>query len=310
MSGAGSATLAFGKESSFLGDVTDDDSSGNPSYYSFGRNPSVNDLSLDNQLQRMREAGVIESVESVKQNLEGAFAVEATVNAATFDEVEKIVFNDGGSGFTTGRAQSAEVLAGVEHLASGGGTNTKVRALKGVIPTDFEVSYTQGGMVTYTMTCLFADEEEGAEPTDLTTPTGGDDAAFHNFRLDVDGTTVSKLQSATLSLSNLYRYQRGTDPTPIDAILAAPETTLDAEAVYGGPSRLERAYGSAGSTTPSDRLTSVSATVDITVGGTGVSTYSLPQVKPDTYDWSALVDAETDVTDPVTFHVNGGVSVA
>jgi len=310
MTGAGSATLAFGKESSFLGSVTDDDSSGNPSYYSFGRNPTVQNLSLDNQLQRMREAGTIESVESVKQGFEGAFAVQAVVNAATFDQVEKVVFNDSGSGFTTGRAQPAEVLAGVEHLANTG-TNTKIRALKGVIPTDFEISYQEGGMVTYTLTCIYADEQDGSSPTDLTTPTGGDDAAFHDFSLDIDGTTVSKLQSATLSFSTLYKFHRGaSSPTPVDAVLASPETSLNSEAIYEGADRLELAYGSAGVTTPQDRLSGVSATADITVDGTAVSTYNLSSIKPATYDWNSLLEGETDTTDPVSWHVNGGVSVA
>lgn len=309
MTGAGSATLAFGKESSFKGDVTDDDSSGNPSYYSFGRNPTVSDLSIDNQLERMVEAGVIESVEAVKQNFEGAFGIEATVNGATFDEVEKVVFNDGGGGFTTGRAQSMTVQAGVEYLA-GSGTSDKIRALKGVIPTSFEISYSQGGMVTYSMTCLYADEEDGTSPTDMTRPAGGEDAAFHDFALDIDGTAISKLQSATLSFSDLYRYHRGTDPTPIDAVLARPETSLDATAIYDTEDRTELAYGSSGSTTPSDRLDSVSATVDISVGGSTVSTYDLPQVKPDSYSWDSLIDSGSDTTDPVSFLVSGGVTVS
>lgn len=312
MTGAGAASLSFGKESTFLGSVTDDDSSGNPSFYQFGRNPTVPNLSLDNQLQRMKEAGVIESVEAVKQNFEGAFGVEATVNANVHDQVKKIVFNDGGGGFATGAAQSAEIRAGAEYLDKAtSGTSTEVRALKGFVPTSYEESYEQGGMVTFSLTGLYGDEQESTEPTDLTKPTGGNDAAFHNYSLDIDGATVTKLQSATLSFENLYRFHYGSaSSTPVDAVLASPETTLDVEAIYDTDKRTELAYGSAGATSPSDRLNSVSASVDVTVGGTTVSTYTLPQIKPATHDWSSLVDDETDLTDPTTFFVSGGVSVA
>lgn len=313
MPGAGSATLAFGIEDSFAGSVVDQDSSGDPSYYSFGRNPTVNDLSLDNQLQRMREAGSIENVEAVKTNFEGAFAVEAVANEATFNWVNSIVFNDGSdgtpTGFTTGRARSATVQAGSEYLATTG-TTTKVRALKGVVPTDFEVSYSQGGMVSYTLTCLYADEEDGTEPTDLTKPAGGEDAAFHNLDVSVDATSISKLQSATLSFSNLYRFHRDSDPTPVAAVLSAPETTLDTEAVFEGTDYLEDAYGAAAATTPEDRLTGQSATVDISISGTTVANYELQSVKPTTYEWSSLLDPETDVTDPVSWIHSGQVAVS
>jgi hypothetical protein len=312
MPGAGSATLAFGIEDSFAGSVVDQDSSGNPSYFSFGRNPTVQDLSLDNQLERLREAGAIENVAAIKTNFEGAFGVEAVANEATFNWVNSVVFNAGSdgspTGFTTGRARSATVQAGSEYLASTG-TDTKVRALKGVVPTDFEISYEQGDMVRYTLTCLYADEQDGTEPTDLTRPAGGDDTAFHNADFAVDGVTVNKLQSATLSFSNLYRMQRDADPTAVQAVLSAPETSLDTEAVFEGTSYLERAYGDLATTSPNDRLTGVSATVNLSISGTTVATYELVEVKPDTYEWASLLDPETDTTDPVSWIHSGQTTV-
>jgi hypothetical protein len=248
MSGAGSATLAFGLESSFTGSVT------GGSYYSFGRNPTVQTLSIDNQITRLREAGKIENAAAIKGNFEGAFSVEAVANEETFDEVNSAVFNSSGTGFTTGRANSMQVVAGVEHLSSPSGTNTKVRELAGVIPTDFEVTYNQGSPVRYSMTCLYADEADGSEPSsaNLTRPSDSNDAAFHNVDVKIDGTSVSKLQSSTLSFSTLYRYQYGPSPTPKEAVLAAPETTLETEAVYEGADYLEDAYGAAAATTPQD----------------------------------------------------------
>jgi hypothetical protein len=272
---AGSATLQFGFEDTFMGSVT-----GAPDYYKFGRNPSVDSLSLDNQLTRMYEAGTIENVENVKGNFEGAFTVSAVANEETFDEVNQFVFNDGGSGFTTGRANSIQVLAGTEHLDPLG-TNTKIRELKGVIPTEFEVSYEQGDMVRFTATCLYADEDDGATAGSLTTPASGQDAAFHNVIVNIDGTQISKLQSASISFSNLYRLQYGNFPTPIQAVLAQPEVTVTTEAIYEGATFLEDAYGAAAATTPQTRMDSEPGTFDIDISGTTVALYEFAGLKPD-----------------------------
>jgi len=309
MTGAGSGTLLFGLEDSFKGSVIDDDGSGNPSYWDVGRNPTIQQLSLQNQLQRMREAGQIQSVESVAQNFEGALNINAIVNTATHDAVERVVFNDGGSGFTTGRAQSAQFVVGSQYL-DGTGTSNKLRALGGTIPTEYTINYAQDGLLEVSLTMLYATESDASMPTDVTRPAGGGDAAAHSFDLSIDGTSITDLQSATLSFSSLYQFRRGNPRDPIAAVLSQPEATLDATAIWDGPSRaLEQAYGSAGATTPADRLDSVSGTADITVDGTAVSTYDLPQLTPDTYDWNNVISGE-DTTEQISYHINGEVTVA
>jgi len=309
MTGAGSATLLFGLEDTFKGSVIDDDSSSNPDYFHFGRNPTVEELSLANQLQRMVEAGQIQSVESVAGKVDGAIGVSAVVNTATHDAVERLVFNDGGSGFTTGRAQSGRIIAGSEYL-DGTGTSEKLRALKGTIPTDYELS--QDGLLEFSLTMLYATEADATQPSDVTSPAGGGDAAAHSFQLDVDGTTIDDLQSATLSFSNLYSYRFGPPREPIAATLARPQATLDATAIWDGPDRtLDLAYGSQGATAPATRLTDVTGTVDITVDGTNVSTYNLPKLKVADYSWDQLInDGEQDTREGNQFNVDGQVTVA
>ena len=301
MTGTGSATFVFGQESSFL--------AGSDTFYHFGHNPTVEELELGNQLERMRQAGVIQSVKSLKTNLEGAFRVSATVNAATFSEVLNVVFNDGGSGFTTGRANSFEVVAGSKYL-SGTGVTSKHRALQGTIPTDFTISYNQGGTVDYSMSCLYGSEDDALKPDSakVTRPGETDDAVFHGFKLVVDAATIAKLDSAELSFTNLYRYHRGTDSEPLDAVLARPQADLSMNATFVDEKRLDHAYG--GGAPPSDNLTSVDGNIQIDVAGNNVATFNLPKLDPDSYSWNDLVNADRDLNEDITYHVHGQVTVS
>jgi len=306
MTGAGSAELLFAHEETFMGSLVDSDSSGDPELYAPGRNESLDELNLKRQLQRMREAGAVESVESIAQNLEGAVSISATVSSDVHAEVEQIVFNDGGSGFVHGRPNTAAIFAGVDYL-----DGTVNRKLSGCIPLSYELTYEQGGMVTYSLALAYADEE-----TDVTIPTtevtrvsNDTSAPFHEFGLTIDAGSIPKLQSATLTIDNIARFQRGPSHTPVDAVIAAPETTLDVEAIITGPSTTELAYGSSSATTTQASMDSVSGSVDVAANGTTVSTYSLPQLKPDNVAWNQVVETD-DTTESYTMHVNGGVSVA
>ena len=52
------------------------------------------------------------------------------------------------------------------------------------------------------------------------------------------------------------------------------------------------------------------ATVTIDVAGATVSAYSLPRVKPDSYQWQDVIASDTDTTETYQMHVNGGVSIS
>lgn len=306
MTGAGAGRAAFAKEDSFLGSLKDEDSSGNPDWWRFGRDETVSEASLDNQLQRLSESGAIESVNAVKTNFEGAATIEAVVSSDVHADVEELVFNDDGSGFTVGRPLSAAIAVGLDYI-----DGKAERLLEGAIVTDYELSYTQGEMLTYTITFIYADESNNASftPSEITSATDGSEAAHHALSLDINGTTIQKLQSSTLSISNIYGFQRGSaGPTPVDATIRGPETSLDVEAIFAEPRLTEIALGDVGVSSPQDRVAEQSATLSITIGGTTLSTYNLTVV-PATLDWADVV-AEDDATQSVSFEAVDGVSVA
>lgn len=307
MTGGGSGSLAFGKETEFKG-ALETDANDDPEYWQFGRDETITDLSLDNQLQRLEAADAVESVESVKQNFEGAVAVEAAISADTFNDVEDLVFNDGGAGFVAGRPNSAKIYAGVDYL-----DGTTERELVGCIPTDFTpVAYEQGGMATFSITFLYATEnlDTTITPSNVNAVSSGTSAPFHAITVDIDGTTVSKLQSAEISISEISRFQYGqAGPEPVDAVIASPTTELSTDAIYSGPDRLELALGGANATSPQARVDAVSGTVDINVDGTAVSTYDLADLTPATETWSNVI-ATDDTTEQVTFNSDGGVTVS
>lgn len=298
MTGAGSGELVFGHEAEFMNGLVDSDSDGTPDLFAFGRDPTLTELDLQNQLENLREGQEVWDVESVKQNFEGAVGVEAVVSADVHNEVEKIVFNDGGTAIKPGLASSARIFAGVTYP-----TGTTNRVLYGCTPTEYSISYEQGGMVTFSLTMLYGDEEPSTN-VDLTSATRvSDDTSvpFHGFQLDIDGTHVKDLQSAELALSEIARFQRGDSPTPNRAVIAAPSATLDAEAIYTGPSRLEIARGNSTGKLP-DNVDSVPGTVTLTANGQTVSTYNLSGMSPDTYSWNEVLGTE-DTTDSIQFNI-------
>ena len=291
MTGAGSATAAYAMEPSgdYLGDPVD------PTYIQPGKNIEVTELSLQNQLQRIRDPDNPEPFESLVGNLEGALGVTFTL---TGDDWHELVFNDGGTGFTDGRMPSSRWYLGVDYL-----DGTTERVAKGAVVTDATVQYQQGQPTTVSLTLLYGDEAANASitPTDIQT---APEDSVHNFSgadLDVDGTSQTKLQSAQLSLSVNARFHRGPQRKPLDATIGSVNSALSTDAIYSGPDQKEIAYGGA---EPASSLDAVDATLSFENALAETISYSLGDLKPDTYGWNDLVNPEADITEAVEYHVS------
>lgn len=307
MTGAGASKLAFVKADGFLSIPS------SPTYYLPGRNPTIENLSLNNTLQRLREPGNAEAVDSLAGNLDGAFSVSYAMSADTHQHVRDIVFNDAGTGFVFGRAALSRWYVGAEYLTSAS-TATAERVLKGCIPLEYSITYQQGSnTITESLTMGYATEERNTSitPGTITGPTNGSEVPFHGLALDIDGTTVEKLQSATITFSNLSRFHRGNDRIAVDATAAAPTTSLQTEAILSGTSHQELAYGTGTAAgTVGNVITSAPAQAKFYNGGTNFVTYDLGQATPENYDWADVVAGDADLTEPITWQCNGGVSIS
>lgn len=306
MPGAGTGTLVACGEQSFMGSLVDADSDGTPDLFHLGRNPTLSEgPSLENQLQELREADAAWSVESVKQNFEGSITIEAIVSADVHTKLEDALVLNAADTIQPGLSTSGRVFAGVQYP-----TGTALEEYLGCIPLQYDINWQQGGEVQYTLSLAYADQKPDPS-TDLTTATpvtDGSSVAWHGTDLSIDGTTVSDMQSATLSLSDLARFQRGGTPTPNRGVTAAPSATLDVEATFVEETRMDLARGSSTSAPP-DTLDSVAGALTLNApDGTTLRTYNLAKLKPDSHQWNEIIGTE-DATDATTFNVNGDPAV-
>lgn len=305
MTGAGTGTLVAAGEQSFMGSLVDDDSDGTPDLFHLGRDPTISELSLSNELQEMREGDEAWSVESVKQNFEGAISIEAAVSEDVHTKIEEELVLNSTDTIEPGLSTSGRIFAGVNYP-----TGQATEEYLGCIPLGYDVNWQQGSNLTYTLSLAYADQKPDPS-TDLTTATevtDGSTVGFHDVDVAIDGTSVEDMQEATLSLSDLSRFQRGGSPTPNRGVTAAPSATLDVEAIFTSPSRLDLARGSS-TGTPPDRLDSVPGTITISApsGGT-LRTFNLDNLKPDSHTWNEIMGTE-NTTDSTTFNVTGKPAV-
>ena len=298
MTGAGSATVAFGKESSFQGSL-----SGAPDYYLPGRNITVEEIEASNALERLSLPDQAESVESIAGNFETGLSVSWAMSSDRVSDVQDIIFNSSGTSFTNGQAATSAWFLGLDHLSG-----TSERALDGVFPTEYTLEYSEdSNTLTESLTLVAADESENTSttPSGINSAGAGTTVPFHGAQLDIDGTTITALSSFTLTISNIAQPITGASRHPLDAVIAGPETTLDFDATMkDGPQTLDYAYGSSGSSTTQDSVGGVSGTITASVGGTTATTFDLSEVTPDTNSWSDLV-AQANAGEPVSAHVNG-----
>jgi len=304
MSGAGAVDVAFGKTDSFLGALT-----GAPDYFEPFKNPTIQDLTLDRALERQRMPGQVWADQSVAGNMEGAFAIQGTLDDSRIDDIHDIVFNASSPyTITTGLAAASRWFITAEYI-DGGSTSIDERVLKGCVPIDYTVEYTQGGSIRITIAFIYADEESNTAKT----PTGVADAngtsgRWHGFDFDFDGVVQAKEASATLSLTNLSQFQRGSQKLPVDAVNGPAEATMEITSIFSETTQQEYAYGESTQTTTSVTMDDATGTMTLSAAGTTVATYTLAKCKVGDYAWTDILSGE-GLREQVSFNVDGAPAV-
>lgn len=297
MTGAGSSRVSFAVEDSF-GTLP-----GIPTWYQPGENITVGSASLDRALQRARAPDDPRPIGSREGNRETALSVSFSLTDTNFHD---LVFANAG----TSLAASASLApTATWFLESQTLDTTEQRFIQGAAVESFSLNYNQGEDVTVDLTIIGGQEIDADDasapdvPGTINSPDKDDIATFAGASFDLNGAQLStKLQSFSIDISGMARFRRGQQQEPVDAVVGAYEPSFSVTAILEDGTQRELAYGTAGATQPQDTVDTSSGTVTITNPAGTVATYSLSDLQPTSYDWSDLVAADTDITEPVEYH--------
>ncbi len=314
MTGGGTSNAAYLHEPAgdYMGSPTDTD------YKIPGKDLRVDDISIENALQRMNQLDSAEAREYIEGNFEGAFAVSFV---QTMPWYHNHVFGDtptaGGEASapysytwtpTTGRVQSSRWFVGVDYLSG-----TAERELKGVVFPQLSVTCRQGDPVEVTLTGLYGDETTNTSltPGSKTGPSKTP-LVFHGGTLDIpSGSTQAKMQEATLDVNTNIRLQRDWSRHPVDAVIGNVETTLDMSKISTGTSNLELAYGSTGSTSPQQTVSGQDGGLKFTTPGDTSMEYQFAGVRGDSFNWQNVgAPDEEDILEDLTWRIDNVTAVA
>lgn len=299
MTGAGSATAAYALEQSYGGALVDANADGTPEWYQPGIDITVGDLSVEQALERSRQPDDPTPAGSREGNWEGALNVSFTLTDANWHD---LVFADGGTALphTSMAAPSSTWYLAVD-MPDG---TTETRTPTGTIVQDATINYEQGSDVTVELTMLYGDEPSTVTApgdADIQKPSEADAFSWHGASFSVDTLSQSLMSSATLSLSGLARFRRGQSRHPYDAVVAAIEPSFSTDAVFTERDQLALAVDNTAGT--SGPVGKVPATLTFENSQAVTIGYNLTDCQPTSYAWSDLVAADTDLSEPIDYHV-------
>lgn len=296
MTGAGSSSVAFADEDSFA------TLPGTPTWYQPGEDITVNDYTFTRNLSRSRSPDDPRPIGSREGNREVAISLSWSLTDTNWHTMA--LANGGTSLATSGSlAPTASWYFKSDTLPG-----TEERFVQGATPTQWSLNYNQGQDITVSMTLIGAveigegDAGSPSVPGTIVQPDKDDIATFASADFDLNGVQLStQLQSFTFTVSNLAQFRRGQSQVADDAVIGPLEPSFDISAILGSGTQRELAYGTSGATAPQDTVDSSSGTITVGNPAGNVATYSLSNLQPTEYTWADLV-AETDITEPTTYH--------
>lgn len=299
MTGAGAADCAYVVEDSY-GTLP-----GVPTWKQPFTNIEVTDLTLARNLERQRQPDDPRPKESIAGRTIVNASVSGTLAATDFHELifpessNTSLATAGSLAPTSTWFFDSDLLSGNADRFPQGGTVNAVRW-----------NYGDGNTVTVELDLEFqGGEADLSDPSSIQQPSVGNAVPFHGVSFSINSTTVTKLQSLTLAISNMARHQPQPDPDAADAVVGPYQPTLNFEAIPADETKLEFAYGSSGAASTEDRVATQSATFEVTNTNGTLATYNLSNKQSNDYNWQNLVTADTDLVEVSDNHLSD-VSVA
>lgn len=309
----GTRTIAYLHEpdGNYLGSPSD------TTYKIPGKNPSVEDLSIENALQRMRYPDDPQTLDSIAQQFEGAIGLSWTQTEPWY---LNHVYGDpptaGGETsapytytwtFTPNLIQSSRWFMGLNH-ASG----TVERSIKGAVFPQLQFQISVGEEVRVTATGFYGDEQYNTSVTPGSLHgKSAPPMVFHGGSLEIpNSTTIVKPQEATLEINTGGRAQRAWQRKPIDAVIGNVETSLNLSKIITGGSQLTLAYGNSTAPSTSGVDGAATGTLRFESDGTPALEHQLTRVTPNSYNWQDLANRDADVLEDIQYNVDEIQTVA
>lgn len=313
---AGPGSIAYKHEpaGNYMGSPSDS------TYKIPGKDPTAEEISIDNALMRMGIPTDPETVDAIAGTFEGAISLSWTETTPWYlNHVFGGAPSKSGSGpytytwtFPSGadsdwRVQSSRWFIGLNY----DGSNSCERELKGVVFTDYQQELSIGSEVRTTVTGFYGDEEKNTSLSPGSIDgTDAEPMVFHGGQLEIpDSTGLTRIQSATVQTTTGARPQRDMSRKPVDAVLGNVETTLTVRKHMTDTDMLELAYG--GSSSPA---TTVSGEADgklvFGTSGTPQLDREFTDVTPNTYGWQDVLNRDADMNEDIEFVINSEQAVA
>lgn len=297
MTGAGSAEVAYVKEDSF------NTLPGVPTWRQPFENITIGTASLSNALRRARQPDDPRPDGSVEGNNEGAYTITGTMTDTNFHE---LIFPESSNSSLATSASLAPTATW--YLSADTLPGTEERFLSGAAVESVAWNYQQGEDFTVELTCIVADEPEvggshGSAPSSISQPSKSEMVRHNGISFSLDSNTISLLQSLTVEITGMARFRRGPSRTPNDAVVGAYQPSMTVQAITEDNNQLQLTYGSSSATTTEETVSEVSATLTVDNPGGNLATYNLNRAQANDTDWQDLVNGETDLTDPTTYHL-------
>jgi hypothetical protein len=291
----------------YAGTPTDDD------YKIPGIDTTIEEVALDNQLERLSRPDDPQTAQTVAQNFEGAFSVSFTLgNPWWLNHVFGGPPTAGGESsspytytweFETGTVQSSRWYIGANFY-----NNTAERVLKGVVFPDLEVSCEIGNTVDVSLNGFYADEELNTSITPGSTPDEqAEPLVFHGASLEIPNSSqLQKLQDFTVTVSSGARAMRSFDRKPVDAVMGNVETEISATKVLTETDQLTLAYGN--STAPAssgvDGAAEGTARFEGSPSGSTAVEFQMSGITPNDLGWDNIGNADENLNESITYYVD------